>query len=575
MAYAFDKITNLVGGEEEGGSDIFSGEVATNSPQQPDDQTGVVAKTSTAGDIGDTSGGGGTDKVEYNEDTGDQVSASDVMKANVGKTEAPQALEGIKQQISKNDEALQQQANEYTQAYKDQYQFDIENQALDQAIQSGYGSDEYKAADTLLQRQDPGAAQQFEGADDYRVSDVDLLKNDAGLGYLAGQGRGPQYTQGMGAFDVMLMKRDPYFNEMVNEIRGDSAALDKQIATTPDQLEQQAYEYGQGQLQTAQGAAKDYIGDYRERLKTENEAEADAYEQAIRDLDREAIAAEQLGLVGDEVKGYFGGLYRGDRYNQQIEDVLGGYDPTDRIKFNETDYDYQDFLDSGEASQLSNVGGLLGTGEAYTEAQGPGEQYTVDKGGIYDQLVSQINQARNTRDLEQKSALQKIMDAAEGRATAEDERLSGLKGSYEEDLQKMAQQIAAANRYRGVRADDYQGFTDPNFYTKDYGATDMLTAEEVAQLNAISQDLGMDQTYQVGGGGGEEFLDFNALQEYMLGQGQNRLSAGKTQRAADAEAARLAEIEAGYQDYLKMDAHARRREELNPDSYYNQYMAGR
>jgi hypothetical protein len=540
MAYAFDKINNLVGEGEQSGTDIFSGGVASNAEEEPTGGGGVVPKTSTSGDIGDTSTGG-TGEVKAEQDTGDQVSASDVMKANVGKTEAPKALEGIQQQVQSNTQALQKQADDYTQSYKDQYQFDIENQALDQAIQGGYGSDQYKEADTLLQRQDPGAAQQFEGADDYRVSDVNLLKTDAGLGHLAAQGRGPQYTQGMGAFDVMLMKRDPRFNEMINQIRGESAALDQDIDARPDELEAQAYEYGQGQLESAQGSARDYIGGYNERLRAENEAEADAYEAEVATLDRGAIGAEELSGVEKEIRDLFGGEYKGGRYEQQIQDAIAGYDPSERIKFNEADYDYRDFLNEGEANELSNIGGLLGTGEAFTESIGPGEMYTADKAGMYDELRSGISQARATRDLEQEAAIREIMNAAEGRATTEEERRSGLVDSYEADLQAAAQAAANKYRYMGIDPGDISDYGAQNAMEanpdmlRDIGASDMLTADEVAQLQAIQGDLGYDREYAVGGGGGGSFIDQGDIERFLLERARGRQGQVNADRTAQAE----------------------------------------
>ena len=432
-AYDLDRITNLVGNE--GSTDIFNEEegVATNEPMQDGGDGGITPKTTTSGDIGDAPTGGGTAPTAE-QDSGDQVSAQEMMNANVGKTEAPSALGGIQQQIQTNTDALQTQADEYTQNYKDQYQFDIEDQALDDAVQGGYGSDAYSSADTMLQRRDPGAADQFEGAEDYRVKDVGYLQNDAGLGYLAGQGRGNQYTQGMSAFDVMLMKRDPNFNNMINEIRGQNVALEGRLDTVPDQLEEAAYGYGEQQLEGAQTSARDYLGGYKDRLQASNETEADEFEAAIAGLDREAIGAEELSTVEEQIREWFGGQHKGERYEQQIQDAIAGYDPSGNIQFNDTDYDYRDFLNEGEANEFNNLGGLLGTGDTFSESIGPGDQYTTDQAGMYDSLWSGVNQARDTRDLEQQAEIDRILEGAEGRATGFDETLSGRKASYDDDV---------------------------------------------------------------------------------------------------------------------------------------------
>jgi len=553
-----DRIANLVGEDEESGTDIFNEDqgVQTNEPMQEGGGGGMVPKTSTVGDIGDTPTGGGSVQ-GAEQDSGDQVSAQEMMKANVGKTEAPSALGGIQQQIKTNTDALQAQADEYTQNYKDQYQFDIEDQALDDAVQGGYGSDAYSTADTMLQRRDPGAADQFEGAEDYRVKDVGYLQNDAGLGYLAGQGRGNQYTQGMSAFDVMLMKRDPNFNNFINEIRGENAALEGQLDTVPDQLEEAAYGYGEKQLEGAQTSARDYLGGYKDRKQKSNEAEADEYEAAIAALDRDAIGTEELGTVEEQIRKYFGDEYKGDRYEQQIADAIAAYDASGKIDFNDTDYDYTDFLNEGEANEFNNLGGLLGTGDTFSESIGPGEQYETDQAGMYQDLWSGINQARDTRDLEQEELIRQIMGGAEGRATTENERRSGEYDTYGDDLQAMYDEITQDYRFQPFSRDwlaDYQ--TSPD-YQSNLTGSQMLTEDEAAQLQAIQSDLGYDYDWSAGTGGGGSLLDQGDLEEYLLGRSMDSMQEQIRNNEADssAEAARAeAELSKARDEYNALPA---------------------
>lgn len=554
MAYAFNKITNLVSGDDQGsGSDIFAGNVPSNAPAET--PIGApVSKTTTAGDIGATGGPAGEIKESKQQDSGDQLS---VIRPNVGKTEAPRALEGIQEQVRSNTADLQRRANEYTQNYKDRYQFDLENQALDQAISGQRDSDQYQAASDLFGKNlDP--VQQFEGAEEYRVPDVGLLQTDAGLGYLAGRGRGPQYTRGMGALDVMLMKRDPRFQDLVRQISGESAALEGQIETRPDELEAAAKQYGTGQLESAQESARDYIGDYNQQLIARNEAEADAYEQAVRDLDREAIGQQQLADIGADVsESYMGpaGEYRGERYAQQIEDALAAYDPSQNIRYNEADYGYRDFLTEGEANELSNIGGLLGTGEAYTESLGPGEQYATDRQGMTRGLEEDIDRRRRKRDLEQEAARDLILREAGTRGRAADENLQALKDAAELERQATAQEIAeqygeqwgefgpeGGLSYDLSGADlDRVGYrslqeANPDIYGRPEGYhtdLDMLTQEDVDALSAIQEDLGRDPTYEVGRGArlGPN-VDRAALERYILapyGQQQDAYEESKRQ----------------------------------------------
>ena len=451
-------------------------------------------------------------------ETPDPVDQSQVFKANVGKTETPGGIEGIQSQVRQNVDDLQTKADEYTQNYKDQYQFDIEDAALDKAITGGNGDQDYQQAGELINRSDPGAAQQFEGAEDLRVSDVDYLQDTAGLMHLASQGQGPRYTQGMSNFDVMLMRRDPRFNDLINSITQENVALDESLDTQPGALQDAAYGYGQEQLKGAQDYTRAYLGDYRSDLIAGNEQEATAYESARAALDKGAIGQQEMAGVGGELQNYLG-----DRYKPQYDAVTGGYDPNKFIDYDTTDYGYQDFLDQSEAGSLNNISGLLGSGETYSESLGPQEQYTVDRGGMYDSLFNAVSGARDKKDYEQGIAAKEIRDIAGTRASKENQRIAGLRDSYDDDLFNMAQDIATE---RGYGADLYQpgdlaGFSRPDFGSEDLDYADMLNQAEVNQLNAIMADLGQGG-YKVGSGGGASFLDSDALGNYLGETSQKR-----------------------------------------------------
>lgn len=572
MATQFTKIKDLVGGAKAGKptnkTSIFE-EAGLANTQQQAEPIAPLSKTTTSGDIGASPGTGfGDTTQDQGQDQGQsRRDQSAIFQANVGKTEAPRAVEGIQGQVQANLQALQDQANAYTQNYQDQYQFNLSQDQLREAIEGDYGSEAYRTADQLMTTPDPNrladlrgldALGGFEGAEDYRVSDVDYLQNDAGLGYLAGRGRGPQYTQGMGALDVMLMKRDPNFNQLINQIRGQGAELERQIDTRPGELEAAAYDYGTGQIEGAQEAAREYLGDYDTSLRAQNEAEADAWEAAIQNLDREAIGKELVGDVEGDLREFRYGedTYRPERYDRFIKGAVTDLAPDDLqdyIRYNEGDYDYSDFLTAGEASELSNLGGLLGTNRTYTESLGPGEQYGTDEAGLYKRLLGQVETGRRTEDILQEERQDEIFRAARDRAEAADVQLQADKDQYEIDKQAAAKQIADLQGLKwGIHAPeggldyDLAGYgTGQRFNPDIYGSPtgsyhtreDMLTQADVDALAAIQADLGASRDFRVGRGqrAGPE-VDRERLERHILAP------YSAEQAAYEAEQAEIARI---------------------------------
>ena len=543
MAYMFSKIQNLVNqkSEQPGGSNIFE-KSADQPAAEAIPQAAPLTKTNIAGDVGQTGASSG-DTVKSNQTY--RAADTDALRANIGKTDRSSPFKNIQRQVQQNQQRLQDQADQYTQNYKDQYQFDRTNEALDSAIQGGAGSDNYRDTSQFLARSNIDPVNQFEGAEDYRVNDLQYLRNDAGLGYLAGRGQGPQYTQGMSAFDVMLMRRDPQFNALINQIRGQGAELDRSISDKPDALESAAQDYGQSALESAQQSAREYITGYGDQLRAQNEAEADEYEAARALLDQDEIRQSQIDDIGRGVRESYESLDRGERYDQQIRDALADYDPTDRILFDQTDYGYKDFLDSGEANELTNIGGLLGSGEAYTSAMTPTEAdyYTVDRSNIEADLQQDIDTRRQMQDLVSQSEIEKILEAAAQRGRDIETNRRRLIPAYQQALEDYAKEYAGnlSSQYGDIIINPdvaTNPLIDP-IERRDATQYSFLTAQDVADLEALQSDLGFDKDYSVGQGNElyGDLPDFNLdnkelsesdiaeLEKYITGQNQQNIDA--------------------------------------------------
>ena len=411
MAYVFSDLKSGVEGDDDPNKQsIFGGE--SGGEQAPMMQGGVAPKTSTEGDFGSYSSGVGGSSQLKSAPEPDAVDQSAVFDRNIGQTETPSGLGGLQSQIKKSSDDLQTQADAYTAGYQKDYDYQVENAALDNAIAGG--QEDYKKTEDFLSKLYADEAKKFDPSG-LRVRGAQDLETDAGLQKLAGQGQGPQYTQGMGAFDVMLMKRDPKFNAMLNQIRGENITLNESLGVKPGELETAAQDYGQSALTTEQDRIKDYLGDYSTDMIAANEKELGSYQDELGGLDRAAIEQQ-------EVDSYDFANSLGDEYQQDYAGVLKDYDPSKFMQYDTgEDYTWQDFLNKTEAGGLNMAGGLLGKSDTYSEALGPRDKYTVDKSGMWDDIFSKTKGAYGKRQIAEEEERIKVEE--EERIKVEEERI--------------------------------------------------------------------------------------------------------------------------------------------------------
>jgi hypothetical protein len=529
MAYAYSDIQGLLDDEDQGTGNIF-GQQAQGvqvSPQE-DMQQGQL-KTTSEGDIGMSAAGspsGGKDYVTAGKEDAPTVSRRTI-EANVGKTETPGAISNIQGQIRSSQDELQQRADQYVTDYKKQYEYDIGKDQLKEAISYGPGSEGYQKTQDLFGQQLPEQAKEFDTSG-LRLSDTQYLNNEAGLRKLASQGQGPRYSEGMSAFDVMLMQRDPNFNRMVNEIKAENVALNKALQDRPEELESQAYEYGVGALGEAQQGARDYLAGARGDLEAQNRQEAEAYNQMLANLDRGALSRQALSGVEQTLRDRFAS---DERIAPQLESVYGSFDASPYMQFDQGGYGYQDFLDAQEAQQFNNIAALLGDSRAYT-ASGPlRDQYTLDRSGLLDDMSSAILAERARADQGIQSQIDAILGGANQRAAERQADIQSMYENYNRDVENLVNRLAREKGY---------GLYDPSMlddlYSKGVGwgtgealhdqymsgpltGLDLLSQREADELNRLQEEMGsVSAPYQAGAGDvGGGFVDEARIGAWLQG----------------------------------------------------------
>ena len=545
MAYAFDKLKGLMDGEQQSTVDVFGDTggvgVGLGGEQQGADQQSKV-KTTTEGDLGASGSGSGEVKSSDSPEMG-PVDQSVAITANVGKTETPKGVEGIRYQIDQNKKSLQDKADQYVENYKAEggiYDYGLDQNYMQQGVKEGPANQAYGDTQGLIAKGAADAAPEFGSIDDLYVNKAKYLDSDAGLQYLASQAQGPRYTQGMSAFDVMLMRRDPNFNRMVNEIKAQNAGLNKDLGERPGQEMETAYQYGTEQLGTAQQGAKDYLSGYWDNLIGQNEQQAADYNAYLQGLDREAIGDQAISDVSQGAKDYLTTYYEGDRYNPQWEGTVDTYDPQSYISYDNPDHVWQDFIDRDESSQFGNIGGMLGTGQNVAESAALDPAYIVDKYGLQGGLQTAVQAARTKADESQLKAIDEILGEASGLAEGEDARVRELIDSYGGDLETLINDIVAAEGWQDDFnqdwVDEYQYQSaqeaNPDLYSQDLGAFDYLTEEQAKKLNELGADVGtrnlekkgLPDEFKAGAKGlGGDFLDESHISEWLEGKvGQER-----------------------------------------------------
>lgn len=489
MAYAFKAVDQLLDPSQQK-QDIFAnnGEAApaagTNTtPMQQD------VKTSTEGQVdqgGSTSGGSSQTKQTQPSATTD-TSASDraAFNANAGKSAQPSAISNVQSQLQDRSKALQDESNAYLQQGKAAQTYNQDTGSLEKAIQG----DTQKRTDVsnLLNQKTIKPVDEFKPTTDVNVADANLLNSEAGIRNLAARGQGPQYTQGMAAFDAQSLRRSPEFSNLIKMIQGQQSDLQKQATSIPDVQRKAIEDYGNQQLTQAQQQARDYLGKQASSIDTTNAAQASMANKRLAmlrtqgnsDLETKALnqARQTLGanlLQADPRAAQFVNSAKIDP--RQFEQVRG-------------DYNANDFVDANDAQRYNAIAQLLGTGKSAVQSadRAPGSELTVDQTALQNALSKNTQDLRGQQDTKIRANIQQILDA--GKQNADKGNLDrGYTASQaaEQEAQKAAQE-AGYKDLSGAKVSDFVKLGDSLNDQND------LSKSQVDQLNQAYQTLG-DQT---------------------------------------------------------------------------------
>ncbi len=527
MAYAYSAVDDMINGGGQQNQNVFGAGGDQGQPGQQTQVGGQDVKTSTEGDLGSApSGGLGTNQPAktptVSTDQQNRNAQTSAFKANTGKTQAPAALAGVQKNIDDANSGLAQRAADYTNQQKAKQNYGVDTSIIDQAI--GGNADSRSKTSQLLGRSDINQVDNFD-AGDVSVKDADLLKSDAGLKELASRGQGPQYTQGMGAFDAMLLRRDPAFNSQVQNIQGQVSNLNQSAANNPALLQKSATDYGKENLATSQKAAKDYLGQSKSAIDTENASEAKAANDKLASLDKGKITQDAVTAARQKAQELINAQY-GQRANEQLAGAT--VDPSQYVNFAQN-YDPSQFYSKTDADKYNTINSLLGLGGPATMESGAlGDPYSVKQDELANALYGSASKARQDKDVAGKSQIDKILAAAQQRADTDDTRRGGEASNYGSDLTKLAQGITSSgafDQYRGKINDQSlldlsQGYAKQKpLQNYDLGSSDVLNADEASQLNALSKDIGAQDTYGAGqyaGGVPKNNVDSAGFRDYLL-----------------------------------------------------------
>jgi hypothetical protein len=510
LAYAYQDIDDFMSGQTQGqqNQNVFNTQDSqgAGAPQGQIDPNAV--KTNTEGDI--NSGGGGNASQPKKVDTvsSDQTNrnaAATAFKANAGKTQTPAAVAGVQESIKQQNSGLAQRAADYSQAQKGKQNYGLDTSILDQAI--GGESGARAKTSELLGRASANQADQFDPGN-VKVKDADLLNSDAGLKELAARGQGPQYTPGMAAFDSMLLRRDPGFQNQVQDLQRQSNELSAKAGTEKDRLEKEANTYGASQLKLAQDNAKGYLGSQSKAILDENANQALTANQGLKNLDLGKIKGDAEAQARAKAKADLDRQFGAGRADQILASI--GANPGDYLKV-ANGYDANQFYSDQDAQRYNMINSLLGLGGQSVQASAPvADPYSLDSTGLYNNLFNQASQARMGQDTSDQNEIQNILAAAQGRAQSQNDSRSKLASQYGQALDLAGQTILGNDEFNNVRKfatpdnlktfnQQYQTSTPlDSSFSRQLQGSDVLGQDEADRLNALSRDLGASNQYGQG-----------------------------------------------------------------------------
>ncbi len=530
MAYAYQAVDDLL--NQQNKQNIFG----QSSPSQGSDpnnqmQSQDAVKTTTEGEMGASGNSGnstpmaGQSAVQETQTNNTKANQAAV-KANAGKTQQPKVFDDLQSQISSNNQKLQDDANSYVTKQQANQNYGIDQSGLESAIKGD--TTQNNNVRSLLNRQTINSVDAFDPGD-VSVQDTRYLNNDSGLKNLVSRGQGPQYTSGMGAFDLQTLHKSPGFDNLVNLIRGQEGNLEKNSADLVTSKPKEITDYGTANLANSQTSARDYLNQQSDAVNQAENARLQAQNAQLAQYRQQGVDPtvqnQALQQARDAVTGNLTQL------NNRAVPLLNSVNVDPRQYLNvRGDYNLNDVVTNDEADRFNSIMSLLGKSDVKAGAQNVAPAYSYDQTALQNALQSGALNARNSLDQQSQSQVNALIQAAQQRADADDQRRAQLNLAPVYDTSRKA---ALGTMDPALQA-LYNAQYSPNIAknspdiakyltkdTRDLGASDVYTQDEADRLNNLYQDLGMQTRAQAGTGINQSGYNYdkdsyqNALLTYL------------------------------------------------------------
>lgn len=513
-------------------ANIFGGGAAGQNAQQPMTESGTEKTTLDGGSLASGQGASQTASAQPSQPKAqpgyDPKTAQKTYAGIAKRLTMPQRLQSAEEALSQGQAKLQEEANAYglrAQNARNAYKLD------DATLQNALKGDQ-EAFQKTSQRLTQAAPEfeSFKGLGENMPNVADIQNSYNIYQNLAG----PNYTSGQRRLDAALLRMSPQYRQQQEKILGEAAALGKkndEMMQSQTEAQRKALSEGysaetadirrrlglMGEDATSRAKAMELEEDARRQALKENEIAQAEYAKLRAEIEKD------IKERGDPASAQ----YRGLQYLQSLSpDDLAKYVSVDR------DTDWTEFLKEDEANQFNAAQGLLGGGKILAAGKGAGDPYAFDRGGAYIDVLDRITGKRQAQDRLSQDRIDAIQREAEARAGGYNlaDSQSDPYANARNQLLEYARQNAAA-RYGNdqsmidravLHAQDL--FDDPGrrqqldaagLIRDNLGSaswTDVLTADEAAELSRLSEDIGVSNRY--GAGGYKQEYDLRDLQRY-------------------------------------------------------------
>lgn len=490
MAYAYKAIDDLLA-QGQPKQNIFASEGAPQAGQAgaPQDQ-GV--KTSTEGEV--SSEPSSPTQKQASVDAGSPSQADKAaIKANAGKAGQPQAISNVQSQLQARDQQLQNEANKYVQQGRAAQDYSFGKENTEKAIKGD--QEQRQNLIGLLGRKNTNQVEEFKPSD-VNVADANLINTEAGLRNLVARGQGPQYTQGMAAFDAQALRRSPDFANLMKMIQGQQEDLRKKAQDYAGSKRKEVEDFGAQQLAKAQDEAKGYLGSEAAAIDAANQQEADAANKRLAELRTKGLGRANYQAL-DDARMLLGRDLRQVDPKLANEIASAKVDPA-RFASIRDDYAGSDFVSAPEAERFNAIMGLLGQGAVRGESGPLAPVYQYNQKALQNALLDQA-----------KGSLSKKNEKAKAKAEAK------AKKAAEAEAARVAQEAEAARAMEEVARKNEADKAASVQLAADEAAKEAKRREVQAQIDEHNQAV--QDAWGSGNSGGGTTIPPEVIQSLSAG----------------------------------------------------------